>query len=205
MRTTIAIGFGLALVLFMVVTPIVYSRWQEKQYRNFSVVEPGILYRGGQLTPKRLDELVTLHGIRTIVNLRDGVEASDQLEESWAKEKRLNFVRIPAKSWGRDASGNVPANDALEAFRRVMDDPGNYPVYVHCYAGIHRTGTMVAIYRMDYQGWTTAEAMTEMRMHGYTILDQHADVSEFMALYRSKPRGKGVRAMTTARGNVPLP
>ena len=34
-----------------------------------------------------------------------------------------------------------------------MDDPDSYPVLIHCNAGLNRTGVMVAVYRMEYQGW----------------------------------------------------
>ncbi len=70
-----------------------------------------------------------------------------------------------------------------------MDDPANYPVLIHCYAGIHRTGTMCAIFRMDYQGWTNDEAMNEMRTFGDTMLDDHEDILGYLiALYHLPSR-----------------
>ena len=39
-------------------------------------------------------------------------------------------------------------------FLAVMDNRANYPVLVHCFAGIHRTGTMCAVFRMEYHGWS---------------------------------------------------
>jgi protein-tyrosine phosphatase len=48
-----------------------------------------------------------------------------------------------------------------------MDDPANYPVLIHCKAGLHRTGCLVAVYRMEYEGWSPTEAIAEMKDLGF--------------------------------------
>jgi protein tyrosine/serine phosphatase len=189
-------GFIACLVI---AGPIAYKRWSDKQYRNFHVVEEGVLYRSGQLPLPRLQQLVAIHGIRTIVCLREGNAPPDQQEEAWVKAKALNFVRIPPKQWYPDETGKVPADSSVQTFREVMDDPANYPVLVHCFAGIHRTGTMCAIFRMDYQGWSNEEAMAEMRALGYTILDDHEDVHGYLMSYRAPAAAKAVPVLPVSR------
>jgi tyrosine-protein phosphatase SIW14 len=184
MQTLRAILFGSFIALFMLLSPIVYKRWHDAQYRNFRVVEEGVLYRSGQLPLHRLKQLVGELGIRTVISLRDGDHAIDQDEEAWVKSNGLHFARIPHRPWLLDASGQIPAEIGLREFRSIMDDPKKHPVLVHCYAGIHRTGTTCAIYRIDYQNWTSAEAMAEMRVMGYTILDDHVDVRDYFTKYR---------------------
>src|SRR5262249_1994024 len=56
---------------------------------------------------------------------------------------------------------------AIDDFLEVLDDPAAYPVLIHCHAGLHRTGILAAVYRMEHQGWTPAEAWQEMRAHGF--------------------------------------
>jgi tyrosine-protein phosphatase SIW14 len=49
----------------------------------------------------------------------------------------------------------------------VLDDESSYPILLHCKAGLHRTGRLTAIYRMEYLGWTRGEALREARANGY--------------------------------------
>ncbi len=196
MRTAFNFTLGTLLAIFMIVAPIVYQRMHDREFRNFHVVQEGVLYRSGQLPLHRLQRMVHQYGIRTVISLREGQQAADELEEQWVKARALKFVRIPYRAWSPDATGKVPAEQSIKTLRDIMDDPANHPVLVHCFAGIHRTGTMCAIYRMDYQGWTNVEAMKEMRALGYTILDQHEDVHGYMLRYRSPPRERAIPAVT---------
>ena len=43
----------------------------------------------------------------------------------------------------------------------------SYPVLIHCNAGLNRTGVMVAVYRMEYQGWSRAEAFRDTLDNGF--------------------------------------
>jgi protein tyrosine/serine phosphatase len=50
---------------------------------------------------------------------------------------------------------------------RIMVDPRNRPLMVHCRHGADRTGAMVALYRVVVQGWTREQAVREMDDGGY--------------------------------------
>ena len=52
-------------------------------------------------------------------------------------------------------------------FLRIATTPSMQPVLVHCQHGSDRTGTMVAIYRIVYQGWTKSQATDEMINGGF--------------------------------------
>ena len=203
MRKLLRVGLAASIVVLMIAGPFFYKQWHDHEYRNFHVVEEGVLYRSGQLPLARLQQFVMTHRIRTVVCLREGDKADDQAEEHWIKARGLNFVRIPPRQWWPDASGSAPADESIAEFRKVMDDPAQYPVLVHCYAGIHRTGIMCAVFRIDYQGWTNAEAMAEMRTFGYSVLDDHEDVLGYLTRYKPPRDAKAVRGRRRTIGKIP--
>ena len=63
----------------------------------------------------------------------------------------------------------VPAErpPAIDRFLEIMRDPKNHPVLIHCKAGLHRTGVLTAVYRMEYQRWTPQQAIAELRANGF--------------------------------------
>ncbi len=92
-------------------------------------------------------------------------------------------MRILPNQWG-DVGGSVPVEEGVRKFRAVMNDPHNYPVLVHCFAGIHRTGAYCAIYRMEFEHWSNAQAIAEMKACGYTNLDDELDILGYLEQYR---------------------
>ncbi len=182
-----------AVVLALVVAaPLVYSAHVNTHARNFRVVEPGVLYRSGQLTPTGLDRVLRDNHIKTVVTLRaarqPGAKSPDEWEEEMCAARGVKHVRIVPRVWGADESGEIPAEQAVQEFLAVMDKKENRPVLVHCFAGIHRTGTMCAIFRMEYHGWTAERAMTEMQLYGFAPEDMHQHISVYLREY--KPRAK---------------
>lgn len=187
-------ALGVVLVLAIVVGgPVGYAAYRNANFRNVRVVKDGVLYRSGQLSQAGLERLLHDHGIRTVISLRDsegpGTKPTDAAEERYCRGRDIQFVRIPPrKFWAPD--GSVPAEENVRRFLAVLDDPANYPVLIHCFAGIHRTGSMVAVYRMEYEGWSNAEALDELRACGYRNLDDEWDVLGYLETYR--PRGKTI-------------
>jgi protein tyrosine/serine phosphatase len=54
----------------------------------------------------------------------------------------------------------------LEALR-ILTNPQNQPVVIHCQHGADRTGAIVALYRIIVQGWSKADAVREMNEGGF--------------------------------------
>jgi tyrosine-protein phosphatase SIW14 len=182
-----------AVAALVVAAPVVYSSHRGYHLRNLRVVEPGVLYRSGQLTPAGLDRVCHDHEIKTVVTLRASRRSptdspQDAWEETFCAAKGLNHVRIVPRVWGADETGEIPAEQAVQEFLAVMEKTDNHPVLVHCFAGIHRTGTMCAIYRMEYQGWSAERAMEEMRLYGFAPADMHQHIAAYLREYQ--PRRK---------------
>jgi tyrosine-protein phosphatase SIW14 len=183
MSRILSVSFGIPIVLALIAAPIALAVHQQAQTRNFRVVRPGILYRSGQLTKEGLKRIINDYRIKTVINLRDGLTRVDQAEEDFCNGEDIRFVRILPSQWG-DVGGSVPVEAGVRKFREVMSDPGNYPVLVHCFAGIHRTGAYCAVYRMEFEHWTNTRAIAEMKACGYTNLDEELDILGFMEQYR---------------------
>ena len=164
--------------------------------RNFRTVRRGVLYRSGQLTPTGLDLVLRVYKIRTVVTLRTvrdpGRPYPDAWEEQACAARGARHVRILPRPWLPDETGEPPAAEAVAEFLRVMDDPANHPVLVHCYAGIHRTGTLAAVYRVEYEGWDADAAIAELEQGGYQPGPARTAIDAFIQGHRRR----------TARGDV---
>lgn len=183
MSRIVSVGLGGLFVLALITGPIALAVHQQAQTRHLRVVKPGVLYRSGQLTRDGLKHVINEYRIRTVINLRDGLTPLDKSEEDFCNSENIRFVRILPRQWG-DVGGSVPVEAGVAKFREVMSDPKNYPVLVHCFAGIHRTGAYCAIYRMEFDHWNNARAIAEMKANGYTNLDEELDILGFMEQYR---------------------
>jgi tyrosine-protein phosphatase SIW14 len=170
--------------------PVAYASYQKANHRNVRTVTPGVLYRSGQLSQTGLTRMIHDYGIRTVVSLRDtyvvGIDPPDAGEAVECAKLDIKHVRITPRSWWPECDGPPPAEQGITSFLKVMDDSANYPVLLHCFAGTHRTGAMVAIYRMEYERWTNSEALAELRGAGYKNLDNELDVLAYLENY--KPR-----------------
>ncbi|HEV2206274.1 MAG TPA: tyrosine-protein phosphatase, partial [Candidatus Acidoferrales bacterium] len=128
---------------------------------NFGEVTP-TLFRGAQPTERGFENLSKM-GIAIVVDLREGGEV--QREE---KEVTANGMKFVAISWNcRD-----PKDAYFAKFLTLLQENPGKKVFVHCHAGVDRTGMMIASYRMAEQGWTAGESMQEMKTFGYSFFHQ---------------------------------
>lgn len=167
---------GGALAFLMVAAPTVYYRYAYAHAKRLRVVAEGKVYRSGCLTAEGFRDAVRRLGIRTILNLQE--EAPDPalpqtyLDKSTVRESemcralgvRLEFLAVDTIAPNRFPT-EKPA--AIAQFQKLMDDPSTYPVLIHCRAGLHRTGCLCAVYRMEYDGWSPQEALRELKAHGF--------------------------------------
>jgi len=133
--------------------------------KRFDVVEPGRIYRSGQISSNLVRGVLQRHGIRAVVDLTFDNPRDENHQAELAAIAELGIERrlCPLNS---DGTGDVGIYaDAVEAI--VAAERAGKPVLVHCAAGAQRTGGVIAIYRMLVQGRGVESAIAEMEAHGY--------------------------------------
>lgn len=167
---------GTVLVLFVTVVPVIYYRAEYAYAKRLREVEPGKLYRAGQLTSEGLADAVERLRIRTVINLQE--EAPDpDVRLSYFNGKSVKESELCARLGVRYifleadlvARTKVAAQRprSIDRFLEIMDDPANQPVLLHCRAGLHRTGILTAVFRMEYDGWSRQQAIAEVKANGF--------------------------------------
>lgn len=167
---------GTALVLMMVIVPAVHYRQTYRYAKRLRPVVEGKVYRSGCLTADGFRDAIQKYKIKTVINLQD--EAPDPavlnhyfttrttLESEVCKSMGVKFLFLHVELVN---SRDFPQKHAptVEKFLKLMDDPDTYPVLLHCKAGLHRTGVLAAMYRLEYEGWSANEALHELKNHGF--------------------------------------
>lgn len=114
-------------------------------------------YRGSQPNAEEFAQLKRF-GIKTVIDLREDYKKD---EETSVRDLGMHFFRIPLKT-------RIAATAEQTAFfLDLVNDPKNWPVYVHCKGGRHRTGAMTGIYRITHDGWTAEQAWVEMKAYDF--------------------------------------
>ena len=124
--------------------------------KNFGRVNENY-YRGPQPGPAEFAELKRL-GIKTVIDLR---KDSKKEAPEWVRAAGMRYVNLPLV-----ASKPATAEETAQ-FLKLVNDPANWPVYVHCKGGRHRTGALTAVYRITQDGWTADQAFEEMLRYDF--------------------------------------
>jgi len=133
------------------------------------------LYRGSQPNTRTYKQLAAL-GVKTILDLREDAKDSAQGK---AESAGLRYINLPLKD------KTYPQAGAAERFLAIVNDSANWPVYVHCAGGRHRTGVMGAVYRMTVDGWDVEKAYQEMRQFDFYTSRGHECFRKYVYDYYS--------------------
>lgn len=128
--------------------------------KRFGVVEPGLIYRSGQISKWLIEDTLKQYEIAVVIDL-NGIEVGDPhqpVEIETVERLGLELHRVPLAGNG---TGDI--RQYAEAIRLMHESTrAGRPVLVHCAAGTQRTGGVVACYRMLVQGKPASEACAEM-------------------------------------------
>ena len=127
--------------------------------KNFGRVNDALL-RGAQPDEAGLAGLQRL-GVRTVINLRQFSDVWSD-EESRAGAHGLAYVSVPLRALSAPTDTQVIQVLALIASSAA-------PVFIHCEHGADRTGTIIACYRQQHDGWSVERAFIEAKTYGFSI------------------------------------
>jgi len=136
--------------------------------KNFYRVDE-LLFRSAQLDGSDAAKLHEL-GIKSIVNLRHFSRGGDKRafgDQFWLANK-------PLQSW------EIKPAQIADVLRTIRERQKKGAVLVHCYHGADRTGLVVAMYRVIYQGWSLDAARSEMIDGGYGFHSMWQDIAGFL-------------------------
>jgi tyrosine-protein phosphatase SIW14 len=133
-------------------------------------------YRGAQPNPEDYASLAAL-GVKTVIDLRD--DPTDY-EKGAVEKAGMTYVNIPMSGW------KSPKDKDVDTFLKLANDPAMGTIFVHCKAGIHRTGITAAVYRFTKYGWDYDKAYVEMKNYNFYTGLIHGALKTYVKRYAEK-------------------
>lgn len=146
---------------------------------NFGKVNDHI-YRGEKPGDDEYDYLASM-GIKTVIDLRKQATPKSKTLAEKAGLK-YNLIRLDDTV--------APTKVESDLFLSLVEDKNNWPVYVHCKGGKHRTGVLIALYRMEKEGWNSQQAYEEMKEFNFYTIFGHKPLKEFVFNYQPTNSGQ---------------
>ncbi|HZS05241.1 MAG TPA: tyrosine-protein phosphatase [Blastocatellia bacterium] len=184
-----AVTLSLVLSLFFSLAPAARAGSDKKHeasetgISNFGKIDDHY-YRGAQPDEEEYSRLAAL-GIRTIIDLRDDPK---DYARPMAEQAGLRYINLPM------SDKRYPPADAAQRFLEIANNPQNWPVYVHCAGGRHRTGVMTAVYRITVDGWDIDQAYREMKQYDFYSRQGHQQMKKFIFNYYREMKQAQARA-----------
>ncbi len=151
---------------------IAYHRHQ--RYKHVAVHDPGMVIRSAWVDPDVMDELIEAHQVRTVLNLCNPGEMGQQrwIEERAAVENAgARLIELPMPT------SLETDNPLIAKHLKVLVDPNNYPLLVHCQHGVTRTAKLLTIYDIVFRRMSAAQSLAAQPLFGRD--DHNVNVKAF--------------------------
>ena len=181
------IGFAVLAIVLIFVGKYVYDM---NINHNFETITEGKVYKSGVIPPDELESYINKYHIKSVVDLRfpgtgDEVNNPEIPAELTAEKEAIE--KIKGVNYFNNGSDQVPKPENLKTFFRIMDNPANYPVLIHCYHGVGRAELYSAIYRIEYEKFTNEEARNGVRtLIKWSSFDDGKPKGEYLKTYKSR-------------------
>jgi protein tyrosine/serine phosphatase len=142
-----------------------------ENFHSVDQVGSKAMYRGAQPAADQWSFLKA-RGVKTVLKLNEyaGFNSSTEQEQLAARANGIRLVEVfmPPEDFPHNVNPFAAPTDAqLAEALAVMENPENWPLYVHCSHGRDRTGLLVALYRIRKNNYCKDKAFAEMKSYGH--------------------------------------
>ena len=166
------------LAAILLGVPLTWIAANQARY-NFAVLEPGRIYRSGQMSPGALRRTLHDYHVKTVVNLRGA-----NPREPWYQEEIATTLAAGVTQVDLSLSSCVwMSRVQLRALVRILDHC-DYPVLLHCAWGSERTGLTAAISQLLRPGSSLEDARSQLGLrYLYVRAGDGKIMAEFLDQY----------------------
>jgi protein tyrosine/serine phosphatase len=164
-RTRIGLLALLALLSVAATCHAWNRHWRDELFpRRFVEVQPGALYRSGQIDAGLIEDVLAEHAIGAIVALRDHDERK---ADHRAERRAAEALGIESSAWNLRGNGTGDLEHYLRAIEAIARARARgEAVLVHCAAGVRRAGAVTGLYLLLVEGWNAEDAWREIARFG---------------------------------------
>lgn len=149
-------------------------------------------YRGAQPVESDYQSLKDL-GVTTVIDLRNDPMA---YEKGAVEALGMKYINISMSGW------KTPQQTDVDAFLVLVNKPETGKFFVHCKAGIHRTGVVGAAYRYTKYGWNYDQVFKEMKDYNYTDGLVHGKLGAFVKKWGTRLADEKLKSSSTPQSAV---
>lgn len=181
------IGLSIFGVLMILVCKYVYDM---NINHNFETITEGKVYKSAVIPPDEIASYVKKYHIKSIVDLRmpgtNDLVLNPEIPGELQAEKTA-VAKIGGVNYFSNPSEQVPKEQNIAIFTKIMDNKDNYPVLIHCYHGTGRAEMYAALYRIEYESFTNEAARQGVRtLIKFSSFDDGTPKGEYLKAYKSR-------------------
>ena len=152
-----------------------YVYHQHHKYKHLAVHQEGMVYRSAWLEPETFSEVIEIYQIRTVVNL---CKPGEMGEERWVKQREA-VTNAGARLIELSMPTTIDVSDPqIAEHLKILEDPNNYPLLVHCQHGVTRTAKFLSIYDIAFRQMTAKKSLKDQPLFGRK--DHNVNVKAFV-------------------------
>lgn len=177
----LALIFNFAILAYSQTAPT--KDFPNVHIKNFGEMDAHY-FRGAQ--PKKDDyQALKALGVTTVIDLRDD---PTNYEKPTVEALGMKYINLPM------SDNSYPKQESIEEFLKLINDPANGKIFVHCKGGKHRTGVTGAVYRFTKDGWDYDKVYQEMKNYRFYSSWGYGSMKDFVVDYANKMKAEKTTA-----------